>query len=136
MKNVSLIIENKKHTSYNSQYVTDVLERSKLKATTMLVLNIYEDLHITKIKIATSGFTKKDFQIEINLHHLVVTATRQIHTNGKEGELESFGIDTFSKTYAVPSNIDTSKISAHFDNGLLVIDLPKKRIRRHALEVF
>lgn len=136
MKNVSLIIENKKHNTYNSQYVTDVLEGSKLRATTMLVLNIYEDLHITKIKIATSGFNKDDFKIDINNGNLVVTAKKSIPTNSKKGKLYSYGIDTFSKSYRLPTTIDATKIKANFESGLLVIDLPKKRFRPYSLELY
>jgi HSP20 family protein len=37
-----------------------------------------------------------------------------------------FGLGTFERSFSIPKSIDTDKISAHFNNGILSIALPKR----------
>ena len=127
MKNISLTIENNGQNSYKSQFVEDLLEGSKLRETAIIIVNVYDAKHLTKIKFGTNGFMKDDFQIEIRNGNLFLYAEKSGNLENEKNKGCSFGIDTFSKTFILTSNIDVSGIKAHFTDAMLVIDLPKKR---------
>jgi HSP20 family molecular chaperone IbpA len=127
MKNISLTIENNTLHGYKSQYVADVLDTNKLKASGLIVVNLYEDINLIQIKLVASGFLKYDFLLEIRNGNLFLYAERTEKLSEKQAKFCSMDVDTFSKSFIIPANVIMSKIKAHFADGKLIIDLPKRK---------
>lgn len=106
MKNISLTIESKRQNSYKSQFVIDLLEGGKLRETAIIIVNVYDDIHLTKIKFGTNRFRKDDFEIEIRNGNLFLYAKKSKNLENEKNKCCSFGIDTFSKTFILTPTIN------------------------------
>ena len=73
------------------------------------------------------GLTKKD--IVINISHDILNITGERKSNFTDQSdiwltvEQQFG--TFSRTFNLPENVNESKISAKFKNGVLTLEIPK-----------
>ncbi len=81
------------------------------------------------VKAVLPGVKKEDVRVELNNKQLVISGKRE-NTSDTENETvhhrESF-YGAFSRTFALPDNIDTSKLQAHCENGVLTVHLPKMK---------
>lgn len=74
------------------------------------------------------GMKKEDIKIEVQGNQLVISGERQreVREEGSEASLRHeryYG--KFERTFALPSSINTEKIEAHYENGVLNVALPK-----------
>ena len=76
--------------------------------------------------MAIPGFAKTDVDITIDNDTLTVKSTKE---EGQEGtyRLREFNYGGFTKSFKLPEYIDSSNISAHFENGIIKIILNKKK---------
>lgn len=66
------------------------------------------------------GVTFSDINIEIEDNKMIITAERK-HPFDKTGEMTR----KYAQTLSLPKNIEEEKISAHYENGVLSLTLPK-----------
>lgn len=73
------------------------------------------------------GVDKKDIHVEVRDNNLVVSGERKQEREEKgEGRYfseRSYG--TFSRSFALPTNVDVNQIKAECNNGVLELILPK-----------
>ncbi len=74
-----------------------------------------------RIDFAVPCLTKKDFEIELD-NDLLVIKTKERDENDKK---TGFAALEFNKQFRLSEEIDKDKISAHTENGVLSITLPK-----------
>ena len=92
-----------------------------------------------ELYIALPGIDKKDVNIDVNNGNLTVSGERKFDFESKEKTLKSietkFGV--FNRSFKLPENIDISKISAEFKNGILEIVIPKdeKVVQKAKIEI-
>jgi HSP20 family protein len=102
-------------------------------------VDVVEDEKAFEIHLAVPGMNKEDFKIELNENQLTVGGERKISKEKKENNFLS--IETqygkFSRTFALPENVDALKIQAQYENGILLLTLPKdeKKAIRHSIKV-
>ena len=72
------------------------------------------------LEFAVPGLSKEDVKIESKGKHLTVSYEAK-------GDNNSFFATSFKKTVLIPENVDANKIKASTSNGILKIDLPKKK---------
>ncbi len=92
-------------------------------------VNVTESDESYKIDVVAPGLDKKDFTIEIDNNVLSISSQKQNGSEKKEdGKIiyREFNFNTFRRTFSIPENIDTEKISAEHKNGILSVVLPKK----------
>lgn len=76
------------------------------------------------------GFEKEDITLDINGDQLVISAKRKSENEQKDDDGKyirrerSYG--SYKRSFDV-SDVDTEGISAEYKNGILFIDLPKKK---------
>lgn len=128
MENILLTIEHDCPNVYRSHYVVDLLAETKMRAMAIIVVNLYEDDHLLQIKFVTREFTKDDFLIELRNGNLFIYAEKLGTARNENLKHYSFNIDTFSKRFVLPINIDKTAIKARFQDGMLIIDLPKRKL--------
>ena len=84
-------------------------------------VDLYEDQNNTYVRAALPGVNRDDINVEITDGYLTLSATRK-SSDGDDKSAESF---SFSRAVSVPDEVQTDKISASYENGVLTVTLPK-----------
>ena len=89
--------------------------------------DIVENDQAYELHVAVPGMNKEDFQIEMKDNFLTVSGERKFSNEKKEANWHSietqFG--SFSRSFSLPENVDASKITAKYTNGILEVSIPK-----------
>ena len=67
------------------------------------------------------GMSKDDIEVAFDNDRLKITGQR------KSDKYDSYEYGQIEKTFNVPNNVETDKISAKIDNGVLKVLLPKAK---------
>jgi HSP20 family protein len=90
--------------------------------------DVYEDEHTITLKLEVPGIDEKDIDIHIENNMLTVHGERQIEKEEREENFlrieRQYG--SFTRSFMLPSSVDSGQVSAHYDKGLLKISLAKK----------
>lgn len=100
-----------------------------LTNTTIPSVNIKENENEFEVEMAAPGMTKDDFRIELNNSVLTISSEKQSENKSKEGEnvtRREFSYQSFSRSFTLPVIVETDKITAKYENGLLRVNIPKK----------
>ena len=97
-------------------------------------VNIIENDDEYKVEVAAPGMTKEDFKVHINEDNELVISMEK-HSEEKEEDKKhkgtylrrEFSYTQFQQNLLLPDNVEREKISAKVENGVMSIDLPKKR---------
>lgn len=91
--------------------------------------NVSETEAAFEIELALPGFDKKDLKIELDKNRLTLSADRKVSENKetKNYTFREFNSTSFSRQFVLPRSIDRKNIEAKYDNGILVVTLPKKK---------
>src|SRR3989441_8366494 len=91
-------------------------------------VDVYEDEHNVTLKIEVPGIDEKDIDVRIENNTLTVHGERKIEKEEKEENYRrverQYG--SFTRSFTLPSSVDSGQVSAHYDNGVLKIKLAKK----------
>ena len=91
-------------------------------------VDVYEDEHNVSLKIEVPGIDEKDIDVRIENNTLTVHGERKIEKEEKEENFRrverQYG--SFTRSFTLPSSVDSGQVSAHYDNGVLKIKLAKK----------
>ncbi len=98
-------------------------------ATTYLpAVNIKDNEANFELELSVPGRKKEDFNIEIDKD--VLTVSSEVRTDEeKKGEnytRKEFTFSSFKRSFTLPETVDSEKIEAHYENGILSFVLPKK----------
>lgn len=90
-------------------------------------VNIAESDTAFELALAAPGKTRKDFNVELNDHVLTVSCESKLEdtTRTEQYTRREFRYDNFQRSFRLPDTIDSTKIVAKYDNGILNITLPK-----------
>jgi HSP20 family protein len=91
-------------------------------------VDVYEDEHNVTLKIEVPGIDEKDIDVRIENNTLTVHGERKFEKEEKEENYRrverQYG--SFTRTFTLPSTIETESASANYDKGVLKIKLAKK----------
>lgn len=87
-------------------------------------VDIFENADEYRVVADLPGVRQEDIDIDLERGELVLFAKRQV---GREGEALALGRaeGDFRRVFRIPEDLDRSKVEASFDNGVLLIRLPK-----------
>ena len=102
--------------------------------TTAPAVNIIENDDEYKIEVAAPGMTKEDFKVHINEENELVISMEK-HSEEKDEDKKhkgtylrrEFSYTQFQQNLLLPDNVEREKISAKVENGVMSIDIPKKK---------
>ena len=91
-------------------------------------VDVYEDEHKVTLKLEVPGIDEKDIDVRVENNTLTVTGERKIENEEKEENYRRVErhYGTFTRTFTLPQTVDTEKVAATYDKGVLKITLPKK----------
>ena len=91
-------------------------------------VDIYEDEHNITLKLDVPGIDEKDIDVRIEGNTLTVHGERKIEKEEKEENFRrverQYG--EFTRSFTLPSSVDTGQVNANYSNGVLMIALAKK----------
>ena len=91
-------------------------------------VDVYEDEHNVTLKIEVPGIDEKDIDVRVENNTLTVHGERKFEKEEKEENYRrverQYG--SFSRTFTLPSTVDTESVSADYEKGVLKIKLAKK----------
>lgn len=91
-------------------------------------VNISERANDFMIELAAPGVSKEDFKVEVE--NGILTISSQKSEEKKEGDSRftrrEFSYSSFKRSFSLPEHVQTDNIEATYNNGVLVLVLPKK----------
>src|SRR5881392_962413 len=91
-------------------------------------VDIYEDEHTITLKLEVPGIDEKDIDVRVEGNTLTVHGERKIEKEEKEENYRrverQYG--SFTRSFTLPSSVDSEQVSADYDKGVLQIKLAKK----------
>jgi len=91
-------------------------------------VNIINNENAFILEMAVPGYSKEDISINLEQQLLKISAEAKENPDGDSKYLRrEFSLNGLSRSFTLPKNIDTEKISADFRDGILKITLPRKQ---------
>jgi len=95
----------------------------------MPLVDIYEnDRHELLIKAEMPGMKREDIDIKVENNTLTIRGERRRESEVREEQYHrverSYG--SFSRSFSLPSTVDSEKVSAEYKDGVLTILLPTR----------
>lgn len=89
---------------------------------TRFPVDLYEDVANTYVRAELPGVNREDINVEMTDGYLTLTAARKnVGADGKPQEAFSF-----SRAVSIADDVQTDKVSASYENGVLTVTLPKR----------
>jgi HSP20 family protein len=91
-------------------------------------VDVYENEHSVVLKIEVPGIDENDIDVRLENNTLTVHGERKIERDEKEENYRRVErhYGSFTRTFTLPLTVDSEKVSANYDKGVLKIALPKK----------
>jgi HSP20 family protein len=110
------------------RFFNDALTRSGGSAYSFVPrVDIMENDKAYEIHVAVPGMNKDDFKIDLKENYMTISGERKFTQEKNENNFHSVETQygTFSRSFSLPDNINSAKISAKYVNGILEITVPK-----------
>ncbi len=80
------------------------------------------------ISMAVPGMKKDDFKIDYKDNLLTISCSKEDSTEDKNARYtrKEYNYTSFSRSFTIPNEVNSDKIDAHYENGLLSIKLPAR----------
>src|SRR5260370_3262366 len=119
---------NRTNRFFRESYSPEVPEDALTTTSFAPPVDVYEDEHTITLKLEVPGIDEKDIDVRIEGNTLIVHGERKIEKEEKEENFtrveRQYG--SFTRSFTLPSTVDTGQGNAHYDKGLLKISLAKK----------
>jgi len=119
---------NRMNRLFRESYSPEAPEEALTTTSFAPPVDIYEDEHNIALKLEVPGIDEKDIDVRIEGNTLTVHGERKIEKDEKEENFRrverQYG--SFTRSFTLPSSVDSGQVSANYDNGVLKIKLAKK----------
>lgn len=90
--------------------------------------NILETDESFKIELAVPGYKKDAFKVEVHERNLTISAEEKSENEEKTENYirKEYNFGSFSRSFRLPHTVDSDKIEAVYNDGVLNIVIPKK----------
>lgn len=88
---------------------------------TRFPVDLYEDQDNTYVRAELPGINRDDINVEMTEGYLTITAARK--STSEDGDEEAF---SFRRAVTIADEVDSEKVSAAYENGVLTVTLPKR----------
>jgi len=119
---------NRMNRLFRESYSPETPEEALTTTSFAPPVDIYEDEHNITLKLEVPGIDEKDIDVRVEGNTLTVHGERKIEKEEKEENFRrverQYG--SFTRSFTLPSSVDTGQVSANYEKGLLKIKLAKK----------
>lgn len=95
-------------------------------ASSRFPVDLYEDKDNTYVRAELPGFNRADINVEMVDGYLTISAVRKTAAPAKEGEAQPEDSFTLTRSVSINDEVQTDKVSAAYENGVLTVTLPKR----------
>jgi HSP20 family protein len=108
----------------DDRFFDDFLEQGK----SLPAVNVLEDKDNFRIEVAAPGLKKDDFKLNLNNGILTISSEKKQENESKEENYtkREFHYSAFSRSFTLPTSVDSERISASYNDGILSIQVPKR----------
>lgn len=117
---------------FNDFFDNEWLEK---RNTTSPAVNIIENEDEFRIEVAAPGMTKEDFHVEVNRDNELIISMEKKNEQKEEDPKKrgtylrrEFSYSRFQQSLLLPDNVETEKISAKVEHGVMTIEIPKRKV--------
>lgn len=98
-------------------------------STSQPAVNVKEQEKEFVITLAAPGRNKNDFKVDVEKDILSISATSEEEAISPEDHYtrREFNASSFKRSFTLPESVETSKIKAKYQEGILTILLPKRK---------
>jgi HSP20 family protein len=91
-------------------------------------VDVYEDEHNVVLKLEVPGVNEDDLKVSLENNTLTVTGERKFEKEEKEENFHRIErrYGSFTRTFRLPNTVDSEKVEAGYDKGILKITLAKR----------
>lgn len=91
-------------------------------------VNITENENEYLVSLAAPGLKKEDLKIDVNANMLTISSEKQETKEEKDKKFtrKEYNYSSFSRSFTLPDEINSEKIEARYEDGVLQITLPRK----------
>lgn len=91
-------------------------------------VNVKETAKGYELELVAPGFEKTDFKVNLDKDLLTISAEKKsdVKQENEKQLRREFSIRSFKRTFTLDEQIDATKISATYVNGILALNLPRK----------
>jgi HSP20 family protein len=91
-------------------------------------VNIHENKEGYLVDIMVPGLSKEDFKIGIEKNVLSISAEKKTEQKSEDQKQirREFSFRSFKRSFTLDETVDTEKIQAKYENGILQLQLPKR----------
>ncbi|HWC17476.1 MAG TPA: Hsp20/alpha crystallin family protein [Terriglobales bacterium] len=91
-------------------------------------VDVYEDEHKVTLKLEIPGVNQEDVDIRLENSTLTVRGERKFEKEEKEENFHRIErrYGSFARSFTLPNTLDTDSVQAHYENGVLKIELAKR----------
>lgn len=87
----------------------------------------FEDKFV--LDLAAPGKSKKDLNIELDNDVLTISSEKEDKNEDKTNDSftrQEYSYESFTRSFTIPESVDSSKIKANYEDGVLKLELPKR----------
>lgn len=136
---MNLIKRNGNHTpGFHRSFFDDIFGRELFNwennnfsttSTTLPSVNIKETKDTYEVEVAAPGLEKNDFKVTLDGNLLTISSEKENKQISEQQNFtrREFSYQSFQRSFELPKNVvDEENISARYENGLLLLSIPKK----------
>ncbi len=99
-------------------------------------VNVKENETGYTISVVAPGIAKEDLKLQVTDKVLTISFEQSEEQKKEEGKWlrHEFKVRSFKRSFTLGDHVDTEKITAKFENGILNLDLPKKKPRSQPIK--
>ena len=113
---------------FDDFFGSNIFDSRTLKRNHLPSVNILDNEKFFELNLAAPGKNRKDFIIE--LEDQILTISSESFTNNDDSDnftRQEYRYGNFKRSFRLPDSINTSLIKAKYENGILLISLPKHK---------
>lgn len=99
-------------------------------------VNITETAEGYQVELAVPGFEKADFNVKLDDKILTISTEKKESNAAADQKMirKEFSYKSFKRSFTLDDKIDAENISAKYENGILILELPKKENLKAAVK--
>ena len=93
-------------------------------------VNIIDKPAMFQVELSVPGFEKTDFHVKLENNLLTVSTEKSEATIAETDKLirKEFTTKSFKRSFTIDEKVDAEQIVAKYENGILILELPKKEL--------
>ncbi|MGZ5246259.1 MAG: Hsp20/alpha crystallin family protein, partial [Flavitalea sp.] len=98
------------------------------KIMTVPAVNVKDNENEYQLTLGVPGMKKEDFYIKVEKNLITISAEKEENKEEKNEKYskEEYNYSSFTRTFSIPEDAKHENIQAKYDNGVLMISIPKK----------